>query len=254
MIKKLFNIIILLVLVLMAGLSIYGAFLGSVRAGSIAGSQLFIFPGIILIVLFILSFIRYPALLARPGLMMVHIGCAAIIAGGIWGGQWSHSLRMKDLPESHTGPARYGKVYKSFVRIDEGDYIYSLYEVDDNGVQLVTPLGFKVYLSDFELQCYDNGQVKDYISHVMIIADNGRHFGPYEIEVNKPLYFGGYHFYQHDFDHENGKYTILRVVSDDGLWLVYAGYFLLLSGIFWQFWLEPILKRSARQRGGNDDR
>lgn len=246
MIRNVLNIIILLALALMTGLSIFGAFLGSQRAGAIAGSGFFVVLGIILLLVFAGSFLRFPILLARPGLLMIHIGCMAVLLGGIWGGKWSHSMRMEDMPESSVGLVRYGKLYKSLLKIDKGDFASGLRYDDEQGGVNVCPLDYKIYLSDFTLEHYPNGQVSDYVSQVMIIGKSGQHFGPYEIEVNKPLYFGGYHFYQHGYDQQSGSFTILRVVSDDGLWLVYAGYFLLLSGICWHLWLEPALKYYQR--------
>ena len=32
------------------------------------------------------------------------------------------------------------------------------------------------------------------------------------------------------------EYTILQVVSDSGLNLVYGGYVMLIAGVFWHFW------------------
>jgi hypothetical protein len=76
--------------------------------------------------------------------------------------------------------------------------------------------------------------VKDYISEVEIIKD-GRTVAAKAIEVNHPLHYGGYHLYQHSID-ERGEYTVLEVVSDSGLNLVYGGYVMLIAGVVWQFW------------------
>ncbi len=245
------NIIILLILSLMIVASIWGAFLGSGPAGAIVAGWAFFISGLLLFILFIVSFIQYRSLRERPGLMMVHAGCAAILAGGLWGGAFAHALNMESIAVNGR-ELLYGKIYKTAVQIPRGGYIDSLHSYDEQGLTAIVPLGFKMYLKDFVIEYYPDGQVRDYISHIMIIADgSGRHFGPYQIEVNKPLYFGGYHFYQHSFDQERGGFTVLTVVSDNGLWLVYAGYFLLLSGVIWQFWLNPLLKRPAGAEGAS---
>ncbi|MBN2844112.1 MAG: cytochrome c biogenesis protein ResB, partial [Sedimentisphaerales bacterium] len=194
----------------------------------------------------------YRSLREKPGLMMIHAGCVAILAGGLWGGAFSHEMAMEEITVNGK-TMLYGKIYKTAVQIPRGGYIDTLHTFPEQGARAIVPLGFKMFLKDFVIEYYPDGQVKDYISHIMIIADSGRHFGPYQIEVNKPLYFGGYHFYQHSFDQERGQFTILTVASDDGLWLVYAGYFLLLSGVFWHLWLDPLLKRkrSVRSEGAN---
>lgn len=77
--------------------------------------------------------------------------------------------------------------------------------------------------------------VKDYISRVDIVRD-GTVIKSAAIEVNHPLHFGGFHFYQYSYDDKQHQYTILRAVSDDGLNAVYAGYGLLCFGVFWYFW------------------
>ena len=240
--KKIINNIILAVLLMLIVLSVYLAFMGSERASALAGSLPVAIAGIVLLVFILLSFFKYSALFAKPGLLMVHAGCMAVLAGAIWGGYSSHALRMKDMADSPGGgPVRYGKMYKCMVQLQKQDYFDALYDRDENGVQYVDALNSKIFLRDLEIQYYETGQIKDYISHVMIIADDGRHFGPFEIEVNKPLYWRGYHFYQSGFDMEKGSYSIIKVVSADGIWLVYAGYFLLISGVFWQFWIESAM-------------
>ncbi|MCK5565210.1 MAG: cytochrome c biogenesis protein ResB [Planctomycetes bacterium] len=83
--------------------------------------------------------------------------------------------------------------------------------------------------------------VSDYISDLKVIAD-GKVVAEKSIEVNKPLYYGRYHFYQSSYDDEEGLYTILSVTSDTGLYLVYAGYLMLSIGVFWHFWLRKAFK------------
>ena len=81
--------------------------------------------------------------------------------------------------------------------------------------------------------------IRDYLSDVVVIKD-GKEVTSKTIEVNHPLHYGGYHFYQHSYDSEAGKYTILSVTSDSGLYAVYGGYWLLCLGVLWQFWFRHI--------------
>ena len=81
--------------------------------------------------------------------------------------------------------------------------------------------------------------IKDYISELQVI-ENNRVVKEKDIQVNHPLHYGGYHFYQQDYDHEEGRYTVLQVTSDSGLTLVYSGYFMLCIGIFWYFWFMKL--------------
>jgi len=78
--------------------------------------------------------------------------------------------------------------------------------------------------------------VRDYISDLEIVQ-NGQVAAAKEIEVNHPLHYGGYHLYQHSYgEDELGEYTVLLVVSDSGLNLVYGGYTMLIAGVVWHFW------------------
>ena len=92
--------------------------------------------------------------------------------------------------------------------------------------------------------------VKDYFSDV-ILLEGKKQIAQKTIEVNHPLHYGGYHFYQHSYDPKKGQYTILTVYSDSGLNLVYAGYLMLCSGILWHFWFKHFLKFFKRSKNGD---
>jgi ResB-like family len=99
-------------------------------------------------------------------------------------------------------------------------------------------------LGDGQLQMRYVLMPKDYFSDLEV--EDGQAGTLRTIEVNKPLHYGGYYFYQSDYDHESGRYTILSVRSDTGLIVVFAGYFLLCAGIFWHFWFRNIIVGWAR--------
>jgi len=90
--------------------------------------------------------------------------------------------------------------------------------------------------------------VKDYISELEIVQD-GEVVASKNIEVNHPLYYGGYHIYQNKpgGEDEFGTFTGLLVVSASGLNAIYGGYVLLTGGIFWHFWGRRILDRIKTQ-------
>jgi hypothetical protein len=88
--------------------------------------------------------------------------------------------------------------------------------------------------------------VRDYISDIQVIKD-GNVVAEKAIEVNHPLHFGGYHFYQSSYDAEGHRYTVLSVVSDTGLDLVYAGYLALGVGVFWHFWIRHIFTKRKQK-------
>jgi cytochrome c biogenesis protein ResB len=86
--------------------------------------------------------------------------------------------------------------------------------------------------------------VRDYVSEIEVVADpclqhagaGGEVVASKDIEVNHPLHWGGYRFYQSSYDDKEGKFTVLQVVSDTGLAIVWFGYALLCLGVFVQMW------------------
>jgi len=91
--------------------------------------------------------------------------------------------------------------------------------------------------------------ISDYVSELQVIK-NKEVVAEKSIEVNHPLHFGGYHFYQHYYDAQAGRYTILMVVSDSGLNVVYAGFLMLCIGVFWQLWPRRLSFAGAKLKSG----
>jgi hypothetical protein len=89
--------------------------------------------------------------------------------------------------------------------------------------------------------------IRDYFSDVTVIKD-GKDVAGKTIEVNHPLHYGGYHFYQHSYDSEAEEYTVLSVTSDSGLYIVFSGYWLLGLGVLWQCWFRPIASYRKNKR------
>lgn len=95
--------------------------------------------------------------------------------------------------------------------------------------------------------------VKDYFSDVDIL-ENGQVVRQATIEVNHPLHHNGYHLYQSSWDEENHAYTVLSVVSDRGLYAVYAGFALMLAGVFWVCWIMPMVRYVRAGRSAAEGR
>ncbi len=85
--------------------------------------------------------------------------------------------------------------------------------------------------------------ISDYISEIQVV-ESGKVAAAKDVEVNHPLHFGGYHFYQSSYDDKAGQYTVLSVYSDTGLFVVYAGYWMLCLGVIWHLWLRHALARA----------
>lgn len=89
--------------------------------------------------------------------------------------------------------------------------------------------------------------IRDYFSDVVVI-ENVKEVVSKAIEVNHPLHYGGYHFYQYSYDPQAESYTVLSVTSDSGLYVVYGGYWLLGLGVLWQFWLRHIVEHIKNRK------
>jgi hypothetical protein len=219
--------IALVTVVLLIILSIYGAFLGPYQAKNFFNSPALSAYWLALMALLTTAFVIF-RLIRLQGLWLIHAGCILILAGALWG--------------SGAGL----KVYNWFFgtdKIQKGQMI--IFEGDaENRVRLedsdqTRELPFHIKLKDFRIEYYKSEYVRDYISDIQVVKD-GNVVAEKSIEVNHPLHFGGYHFYQSSFDTEGHKYTVLSVVSDTGLDFVYAGYLMLGIGVFWHFWLRRL--------------
>lgn len=94
------------------------------------------------------------------------------------------------------------------------------------------------YICDVE-----GGEIKDFKSDLSIIDDEKTVLNK-TIEVNKPLVYKGYKFYQYSFDPENLKWTTLQVKTDPGVPIVYGGYIVLIIGIFFNIFFMTGSKRN----------
>lgn len=81
----------------------------------------------------------------------------------------------------------------------------------------------------------EQAEIKNFTSTVTVTPAAGP-ATRVEIAVNKPLAFGGYTLYQTSYDPSDAGYTLLTVTRDRGVWVVYAGFILLLSGVL--LWLR----------------
>jgi len=68
--------------------------------------------------------------------------------------------------------------------------------------------GYQIVLKQFDIETYDSGAIKDWISNVEI-RRNGNLIKDYKIEVNKPCSFGQYKVYQYSYR------KILNVILQD---------------------------------------
>ena len=368
----------LVFIILLILLSVYGAFIGSQRAKELFNSIPLACYWLFFAVLLIAALVSFPRLIRVPSLLLIHLGCILILAGGLVGSdkghriwkdifgidkiisgqmiiyqdgtdnqvllshaEWpdglSHSVsqtgrteyyiktqdeqfekvtdnpQIKNLPfdvrlaefrteyyfpaalyvQTEAGgywklPAESGAefllapdvgsitVVKTFenckIRTDQGTV--EAFEDPNPGsnpalqLRITYPDGSEVDRFVFErfpghghtedkfIFSYQR-TVKDWISCLQILKSD-RVVASKDIEVNHPLHYAGYNFYQHSYDPEANHYTVLMVVSDAGLEFIWAGFLMLTIGTFWHFWLRPVLKSAQKvssvriQKGGSN--
>ncbi len=217
--------------ILLIILSIYGAFLGSYRAKSFFNTSALSAYWLVLMALLVTAFAVFPRPVRLPGLFLMHGGCILVLAGALWGSDTGLKIgnRLFGTDKIQTGQ----------MVIFEGDAKNRIWLEDGNQTK---ELPFRIKLKEFRIEYYNPEFVQDYISDIQVIKD-GTIVAEKSIEVNHPLHFGGYHFYQGSFDALSHKYTVLTVVSDAGLNLVYAGYLAIGIGVFWHFWLRHLFAK-----------
>lgn len=88
----------------------------------------------------------------------------------------------------------------------------------------IIPLPFDIRLERFAVDRYDDGTPRQFRSSVYI-GDRRA-----DIEVNSPLRHSGYTLHQDGYDTREERYTVLLVVRDPWLWIVWAGIALLAAG------------------------
>jgi hypothetical protein len=313
----------LMAVILLALLSVYGAFLGAERARAFFNSLPLAAYWFALIALLSAGFIAFRRLLHIPSLLLMHFGSILVLLGALWGSNGGHALAKRlfgvdRIPEGQMGILE--QTQENRVRLPDGnstrelpffvrlqDFRMEYYQPGtlfirtDAGQSWRLPaeagktlslggdLGavtirrafenFRIDLDGGEPVAYDvpggsnpalevtiekpgeapgrryvferlpghgnpndplkmsySRMVRDYVSELEIVKD-GRLVAAKNIEVNHPLHYGGYHFYQHSYGEDRlGDYTVLMVVSDAGLNLVYGGYLMLVGGVFWHFW------------------
>ena len=111
----------------------------------------------------------------RLGVIMVHVSILVIFVGAIIG-------------------AIFGA--KGFVMITEGRSTNQIYAFDANRTPI--PLGFEVRCDRFVLDLYDTGAPKEFISDLVVLKE-GKEILKKSIEVNDPLQYGGFTFYQSSY-------------------------------------------------------
>jgi hypothetical protein len=90
------------------------------------------------------------------------------------------------------------------------------------------------------------GPIKSFKS-TMQLVEGEEVVGERVVEVNSPLRHKGYTFYQSGYNPDDLSYTSLQVVNDPGVPVVYAGFGLMIVGLFIVFYLNPWLQERRKK-------
>jgi cytochrome c biogenesis protein ResB len=85
------------------------------------------------------------------------------------------------------------------------------------------------------------GPIKSFKSTLKLVEGESV-VGERVVEVNRPFQYKGYTFYQSGYNPDDLSYTSLQVAKDPGVPVVYAGFSLMIVGLFIVFYLNPWLE------------
>lgn len=217
-------------------LCVVGAFLGADPTERAFSSVPFAVFWTAFIVILLAGIFSFRNIFKKPAMFAMHFGFVLIILGSM-----AETENWSGLAE------RFGisKIHRGKIILFEGQST-NLIKIVPYGVTKSLP--FSIKLNDFRVEYYpkqnsiEPNSVKGYFSDVEII-EGADVVKTASIGVNKPLHYGGYHFYQFGLDENLGRYTIIEIVSDTGVIIVYAGFVFVCIGTFWHFWFERLTKR-----------
>jgi hypothetical protein len=86
-----------------------------------------------------------------------------------------------------------------------------------------------------------DGPIKSFKSTLDVVEGDTAVVQGRILEVNSPFSYKGYTFYQAGYNPDDLSYTSFEVVKDPGVTVVYAGFSLLIVGLFVVFYLNPWL-------------
>ena len=136
----------------------------------------------------------------RVGFMLNHLGLFLIVWAALFGAPDVSRTRMM---------------------VGKGDVVNYAYATDG----MVVQMPFSVALEDFQIDYYpDSVSPRQFTSHIYL---GGEHRS---VAVNEPVSHQGYTFFQESYDREGGTYTVLLVVRDPWLPVIYLGMLLLAAG------------------------
>ena len=107
--------------------------------------------------------------------------------------------------------------------------------MDQQGMIVELPIAIE--LKEFLMETYDDGSPKRFASDIQILTKTGNNIRT-TVDVNKPVEVDGWKIYQYGYDTQMGAMSntsILELVRDPWLPLVYTGIYMMLGGAVCMF-------------------
>ena len=101
----------------------------------------------------------------------------------------------------------------------------------------IVEMPIAIELKKFIMETYDDGSPKRFASEIQILTKTGKNIET-TVDVNKPVEVDGWKIYQYGYDTQMGamsQISILELVSDPWLPLVYTGIYMMLAGAVCMF-------------------
>ena len=114
--------------------------------------------------------------------------------------------------------------------------------------QEIVGMPIAIELKEFIMETYDDGSPRRFASDIQILTKTGKNIKT-TVEVNKPVEVDGWKIYQYGYDTQMGamsQTSILELVSDPWLPLVYTGIYMMLAGALCMFILGKGVKRKLK--------
>ena len=109
----------------------------------------------------------------------------------------------------------------------------------------VREMNLAIELKKFIMETYDDGSPRRFASEIHILTKSGKNIETI-VDVNKPYEVDGWKIYQYGYDTQMGadsRISILELVSDPWLPLVYTGIYMMLAGAVCMFVIGGRRKR-----------
>ena len=104
-----------------------------------------------------------------------------------------------------------------------------------------------VDIPGYRLVYVQEERVADFYS-VLQILDGDEVVAEKKIEVNDPIRYGGYAFYQQSYDSKGLSWSGLQVRKDPGVPLVYGGFLVQIIGMIIIFYINPLIRKAKKAK------